>query len=63
MDEKVVYSTMHKLLQWEDSNFYMAGIHVLLEMHRKLSTKSKTKLEKKKCLDQGCNGVLGTFYA
>jgi len=48
---------MHKLLQREDSNFYMAGIHVLLQMYRKLSAKSKTKLQKRKkekkkqCLD------------
>jgi hypothetical protein len=41
---------MPKLLQWEDSNFYMTGIHVLLEMHRKQSIKSKTKLGKKNAL-------------
>jgi len=34
---------MYKLLQRENSNFYMAGIHVLLQMHRKLSIKTAMK--------------------
>jgi len=37
---------MYTLLQREDSNFYMAGIHFLLQMHRKQSTKLKTTHKK-----------------